>query len=415
MYNIVIADDEWLIREGLKHTVDWDEIGCSIVAEATDGEEALQLVMERRPDILITDIRMPGMDGLTLAAQARSQLPQLKVIFLTGFDDFSYAHQAIKLQASDFVLKPTNPDELMKVVARVCEQIGNSRDHAAALQNLHEQLEQGQVLILEKLLHDQMLGIADDISCRMLEEMLERIPLEADGFRVVLTEMDARWLSDESKVLLWDQVCAQMESRSLSTSIPFDESRIAFMMLNGSFNLIEHLRHIRTACEGKLELAFGVSLVHHKHKHIRTAFREASVALGNKRPGTEQAIREFGDIMQWTGQAALPNADNFRQIEAYIQSRYAEDISLSKLAALLHMSEAHFSRLFRKRVGTSFIDYVTHIRMEQAKQLLGLPDARINEVSVSVGYQDARYFSQIFRKYTGKTPTEFRNSRGYDK
>ncbi|UKS30887.1 response regulator [Paenibacillus sp. HWE-109] len=414
MYRIVIADDEWLIREGLKQTVDWANIGCSIVAEAANGEEALQVVLEHKPDILITDIRMPGMDGLSLVAQARSLLPHLMVIFLTGFDDFSYAQQAIKLQASDFVLKPTNPDELIKVVARVCEQIGKSRDHAATLQNLHEQLEQGQVLIMQKLLHDQMLGIADDASCIMLEELLRGCHLEKEGFRVVLTEVDARLLDNPPGMSLWHKVVGLMESRSLNRAIQFDESRIAFIMLNGSGDIIPHLRQTAAAYAGNLELTFGVSLPYHKQEHMRTAFREASVALRNKRPGAEQTISEFGDILQWTGQAALPNADNFRQIEAYIQSRYAEDISLSKLAALLHMSEAHFSRLFRKRVGTSFIDYVTQIRMEQAKQLLGLPDARINEVSVSVGYQDARYFSQIFRKYTGKTPTEFRNGRGYN-
>ena len=259
MYKLFIVEDEWLVLEGLKQTIPWEDMRCTVIGEARNGQAALEGMKANPPDILLTDIRMPAMDGIQLAEQAKALWPQVQLVFLTGFDDFSYAQKAIRLGAADFVLKPTNPDELMEVFGRLTSRLDEER----RLQSLN------------------------------------RANAEAD-----------QW----------------------------------------------------------------------------------------NRPGEEpsEALRASG----------------FDDIVAYIGEHYGEEISLQSIAEQYHMSESHFSRLFKKQVGTSFLEYLTLTRVRHARELLKNPRFKIYEVSVKVGYQDARYFSQIFRKYTGETPTEFRKRLG---
>ncbi|WP_232238746.1 response regulator [Paenibacillus forsythiae] len=407
---MLITDDEWLIREGLKQTIDWQALGCEIVAEASNGEQSLQAVKEHKPDILLTDIRMPAMNGMQLAEEAQRVHPKLRIIFLTGFDDFTYAQQAVRLKAADFVLKPTNPDELLEVMEKVCLEIKASRESETVEQELREWVSAGYTLVMEKLLHDQLLGISNPRSLKMLTEIIDNRRLSGEGFRIALIQYEDSnyWLEhlkDELHDRLWDILMGppvtlggNLAALLIGADSGADSSRL--------WSRIQEI-------SGKSQLAVGLSLTHRSLESIGQAHREAAAALHFKRPGSGQksGIHKFGDIELWGDQPAASDAANFKQVEAFIQTRYAEDISLQLLAAQFHVSEAHFSRLFRKATGTTFIDYLTQVRMEKAMELLCSPDSRIYEVSLAVGYQDSRYFSQLFRKATGKTPTEFRKER----
>ncbi|NGM83447.1 response regulator [Paenibacillus sp. 7124] len=410
MYKVLITDDEWLIREGLKQTIDWQALECEIVAEASNGEQSLQAVKEHKPDILLTDIRMPSMDGMQLAEEAQRIHPKLRIIFLTGFDDFTYAQQAVKLKAADYILKPTNPDELVEVFEKVCGDIKASRDNETVEQELREWVSAGYTLVLEKLLHDQLLGISDPKSARMLTEIIDNRRLCEEGFRIALIQYEDHtcWyeqLKDELHDRLWDML--------IGPPVTLGGNRAALMIGADSGDHGKQLWSRIQEISGNSPLVIGLSLPHQSLESVGQAHREATDALHLKRPGPGQksGVYEFGDIECWGEQPIATDAANFKQVEAFIQTRYAEDLSLQQLAAQFHISEAHFSRLFRKATGTTFIDYVTQVRMEKAMELLSSPDSRIYEVSLAVGYQDSRYFSQLFRKATGKTPTEFRKER----
>ncbi|AHV97002.1 two component transcriptional regulator, arac family protein [Paenibacillus sabinae T27] len=410
MYKVLITDDEWLIREGLKQTIDWQALDCEIVAEALNGEQSLQAVKEHKPDILLTDIRMPSMDGMQLAEEAQRIHPSIRIIFLTGFDDFTYAQQAVKLKAADYVLKPTNPDELVEVFEKVCGDIKASRDNETVERELREWVSAGYTLVLEKLLHDQLLGISDPKSARMLTEIIDNRRLCEEGFRIALIQYEDHtcWheqLKDELHDRLWDIL--------IGPPVTLGGNRAALMIGADSGDHGKQLWSRIQEISGNSPLVIGLSLPHQSLESVGQAHREATAALHFKRPGPGQksGVYEFGDIECWGEQPVATDAANFKQVEAFIQTRYAEDLSLQQLAAQFHISEAHFSRLFRKATGTTFIDYVTQVRMEKAMELLSSPDSRIYEVSLAVGYQDSRYFSQLFRKATGKTPTEFRKER----
>ncbi|WP_010270568.1 response regulator transcription factor [Paenibacillus senegalensis] len=265
MYRIIIADDEYMIREGIKTTLPWDELGCEVVGEAADGLSAWELIESAAPDIVLTDIRMPGMNGLDLASQVAKHYPQVRIIFLTGFNEFEYARQAVKLGAFDYVLKPTNPEELV----RTLESAKLEMDKERSLMNHLRELEQ-QVLQLTQEAEDQ------------------DPDLDSDRVTVVKDKYD------------------------------------------------------------------------------------------------------------------------FYKIDDFLEEHYAEEISLQEVASLLHMSEGHFCRLFKKQTGRNFLEHLTQFRIDKAKPLLADLRLKMYEVAEKVGYRDSRYFSQIFRKVTGETPTDYR-------
>lgn len=122
---MLVVDDEWYIRDGIA-TYPWEKFGCKVVGSAENGEEALEMVKMLQPDMVITDIKMPGMDGLAFIKEAKEIMPEMEVILLTGYSDFEFAKTAVQLGVTDYILKPTNFDELEKTVLRLSEKIRRS-------------------------------------------------------------------------------------------------------------------------------------------------------------------------------------------------------------------------------------------------------------------------------------------------
>ncbi len=116
MYKVVIIDDEPIIVEGLSKAIDWEEMGCSVVGSAPDGQQGISLIREKQPDIVISDICMPGLNGLKMIAALRSEYPDMQITILTGYREFEYAREAILLGVTRFLLKPSRMDELKEAI-----------------------------------------------------------------------------------------------------------------------------------------------------------------------------------------------------------------------------------------------------------------------------------------------------------
>ena len=123
LYRIILVDDEEEVRKGIIRKIDWETLGFQVVGDAENGEEALEMIEQLEPDMVMTDIRMPYMDGLTLSAKIRQKYPSIKIIIFSGFDDFEYAQQAIKLNVTEYILKPVNVEELTEILTRVHENL----------------------------------------------------------------------------------------------------------------------------------------------------------------------------------------------------------------------------------------------------------------------------------------------------
>ncbi|MBE5830654.1 MAG: response regulator [Butyrivibrio sp.] len=135
MIKVMIVDDEKYVRMGIKNDTDWALIGCEVVAEASNGEMALDMAGQFRPDLVISDIKMPKMDGIELAGRLLEKYPDTKVIFLTAYNEFEYARQAVRLGVSDYLLKPFHDGELEGAIQRLLHLHPNASAAQAELEN----------------------------------------------------------------------------------------------------------------------------------------------------------------------------------------------------------------------------------------------------------------------------------------
>lgn len=159
MFRVMIIDDEPIIRKGIRNIINWKQFDCEVCAEASDGEEGKNLIEDFRPDILLTDIRMPGTDGLAMIRAVKDLVPHSKIIILTGYRDFDYVQEAIKLGVFDFVLKPTKIEELTAVLGRAVSELKCLVKRDEELEKLKKLFEQNIPVLKEKLLYDILYGI----------------------------------------------------------------------------------------------------------------------------------------------------------------------------------------------------------------------------------------------------------------
>ena len=138
MLKIFLAEDEVIVRETIKRMIPWEELGFELVGEAADGEMALPLLIRQKPDLLITDIKMPFMDGLTLAKLAKKELPELKIVILSGYDDFNYAKQAINIGVEDYLLKPITKNALIERISEIRSRYDTKRHRKNTMRNSRE-------------------------------------------------------------------------------------------------------------------------------------------------------------------------------------------------------------------------------------------------------------------------------------
>ena len=202
MYKVLIVDDEPIIRKGLRNIINWKNFGCEVVAEAADGLDGLELIREHKPDIIITDIKMPETDGLSMIRQIKKDVPDSKIIILTGHRDFDYVHEALKLGVTDFLLKPSRIEELTSAISRAVKELKFQNQRSEEFDKLSQLFTQNISVLREKLLYDIIYEIntnRDDI-----KEKLELFQTRQGNFLMLLVQNDAEE-SDGSDISQYDR------------------------------------------------------------------------------------------------------------------------------------------------------------------------------------------------------------------
>ncbi|MEK8126538.1 response regulator [Paenibacillus filicis] len=352
MIKLIIVDDEFLIRDGLQTMIPWSELGIEVIGTAADGCSGWELVRQGQPHILLSDIRMPGMDGLELCRRTLEQFPPIKCILLTGHGEFEYAQQAVKLGAYDFVLKPTDEQQLMAVMERAVRDIG-----------LQEQEERD---LLQLLCYRYMQEPGE----ASLGKLLSRFPAGAS------------------------YVVAAWQDEAISPR--------AVVWLDGEDGKLEETEAaIRLQLSGQgldPALSLGVSEVFHRPEELPLAARQAGYAL-SRQAAYGQGLAFF---------SSMNHRERMLQFVERVDRLYAAPLTVTELSAEAYMSESYFSKLFKQVTGRKFTDYVADKRIEEAKHYLRETHYLTYEIAQRVGYNDQRYFSQVFKKTTGMTPSEYR-------
>ncbi|MBB6732473.1 response regulator transcription factor [Cohnella zeiphila] len=511
---LMIVDDEVIIRTGLATVIDWREMGISLLPPAGSAEEALARLPEERPDILLTDIRMTGKTGLELAEEAARMLPRLEVVILSGYDDFIYTQQAIRQNVSDYLLKSSRPEEIIKTMLKVKKKAEERRvtltgeerrRREESMRRFRRWVEEGipdagervelpgdralpfgeeaglggawtvaliaaggwgaSVKEASLLLFAVDNALKDTLPCvsfaqdgriaaalrsdagspcaeayRAAFAKIERVLKckltvvfgteakhprelhasyaaadEAFGFKPLMKP--AVWSFDDVRHRQGGQsVCTAEEEKELSSLLlENDPMRLKAWAQTYARALAEDAEATPATFEAALQ-----SVVIAAHRWLdralaatgRDSAQEARPAMPAGKLGTapgELLFQHLYGIMElYHGKLAGGQASHVRRALAYIEEMLGEDVRLRQIASRVHLHPSHLSDLFKKETGMRFVDYVTKKKMERAADILLSSPAKISEVAGMVGFGDVKYFGQMFKKYAGKTPSEYR-------
>ena len=525
MLKVFLVEDEFVIREGIKNNIDWETHGYEFCGEAGDGELAYPMIQRLRPDIVITDIRMPFMDGLELSRLIRRELPDIEIIILSGYQEFEYAKEAIKLGVAQYLSKPINGEELLAELEELSAKIEEKRRATQIRERYLKEMEENTLRERKKLF--QSLVVGDNTAAELLESA-ERlgIDLSAPWYNIILFKTQSlRHAQDEYSGSL---IRIEEELRSLedgTTVVSFDRNLEgkAFLLKAESEEQLqlqqqEYIEKIKDIMEKYEHVRYfgGIGRPVNRLRELPASFEQASHAFAHRylvqdsrildggylAQGTEEEhfdikqvnpkqidrtrIQEFlkqGDreevvyfveeffrdlsnkalqsnifrqyitmdayfcvadflesLSTDTQDPETPSQDEktqqdsdsaiqyiirildkaleardraassrYEQVMKYIEENYAEEeLSLNLLASHVNFSPNHLSMIFSQQTGMSFIKYLTDYRMNKAKELLRCTGKRSSLISQEVGYKDPHYFSYLFKKTQGMTPTQYR-------
>jgi len=395
-WSIIIADDEAIIREGIRGAIAWEQLGLTVVGEAEDGEEALELALAHQVDIMLVDLSMPIMNGLTLIRHIHEQLPACKIIIITGHDEFSYAQEAIKLEVTDYILKPVNPEHLTEVLGSVIAKLENDHTQHNIMQTASKQIEKHIDLLRDRVCLDWMRG---ELSLDEIREQLLVLHLPQHEIAAVcllrwpeLTSGETLYSQRDRQLLLFAIENIVLECLGDKDCIHFrdyDEYLVFLLQQHPSEALLDRI--------------------------VRSVHDYLNIQLLICCEPNKQGMEELHSVYQ----LAKSNINRdwklpplVKQAKEWVQAHYMDqELSLEKAAKSLNVTPVYLSRLFKQETGRSFIHYLTTVRMKRAIDLLHGSDMPIHEIAQQIGYDTQHYFSTAFKKTIGLSPNQYRKSK----
>ncbi|MEX2414897.1 MAG: response regulator [Paenibacillaceae bacterium] len=391
-WKLLIADDEAIIRDGIRETIQWDQLSLVVVAEAEDGEEALEQALLHQVNIILVDLNMPIMNGLMVMKQIREQLPECRIVIITGHDEFTYAQEAIRLDVDDYILKPVNPAQLTEVLGKLSRQLTQQVVEDKYLTVASRQIEKNITILRERFCKEWLEGNLREEEVR---EQLEFLQLPLDDptlLGVIRFEKDAGkpYITEKDRQLYLFAI------ENIAGEILQPWSHIIFRDHYGLIVIIiwaqvadEVLHSIMNAIREYLKI---------------TAYPSFEVIDEHQRGIVQSYNRAKENIYQLTQLSPMVRRGQQLIKEQYMNS----ELTLEMLADELQISPIYMSRQLKEELGTSFIQLLTQTRMNKAIYYLDSGDLSINEISELVGFDNQHYFSTSFKKNVGLSPNQYR-------
>ena len=367
MLKIYFVEDDAAIRESIIRNVKWENYGYEFVGQAPDGEIAYKEILSLRPDVIITDLRMPFMDGLELSKLVRKEMPEVKIIILTGYNDFESVQEALHIGVAKYLLKPVTNETLTATIADIRDLILEEQEYRAHREQYISDMAQ---------LRD--LSLSDGDISKVDRNLIERFLRSGS----VITVQD-----------LMDDLLTAIGRKNLQSFL-FRQ----YIVMDMYFLVTEFLEKV--GVEKSLIL-----------KHFDKIQPQASELTSVS--GTCQYLTELiKSAVELRNSSANKRYDNsVEKAQEYIRENFSnEDISLNTVSKIVNLSPTHFSTIFSKESGKTFMEFLTEVRMDKAKELLLCSPKRSSEIAYEVGYRDPHYFSYVFKRMVGCSPREFRAS-----
>ena len=409
-YTVVVADDEDELREAVCTMIPWQDYGFRLVGSASNGLDALQLVETHAPDLLLTDIRMPFISGIELARQVREVRPATNIAFLSGYDDFEYAKQAIQYNIISYMLKPLTMEglgaELRTIRKKIDAQYAMFRQTGPRTDGSDLQAAMLMPLVLDDYAELEGEAQAEGYArqCGLLRDVDDK-----PGYTVMVSTLlneDGGNGTEPSFVASVDRLASKY-LRSVSF---FASGKVISVLLGNASDFDEYLHILADEIPQMADRVLGkrcrigVSRVVRALTDLHGAYREAMEAL-RQGDGTEGGAQFISDLAPAAKGGELLCK---RALEALDQHYMEADLSLVSLSGMLTVSPNHLSACIKKYTGETFINILIRKRMEAARELLTASCLKVQEVAQRCGYTDQHYFSYCFKKYCGESPNAMR-------
>jgi two-component system response regulator YesN len=426
---ILVADDEQLERRALSSIISNIDLHTIELTEASNGRQAVELARAGVVDIAFLDIRMPGMDGLEAAQELKKLHPEVRIIFVTAFDHFDYAREAIRLGVDEYLVKPASPEDIRKTVFRMADKMD-----AARMARIHTDQPMKPDVKALALLEDELrsdLARGDMVGERIrsfiqLKGLEEQLPVAAvirfsgtclpeSGIRHTqlrrVMELMEHQLKASGRYILSGTDGTELRSVVIQTSTVSSEAGRDGVVAK----IKEGFQTVVTAARSILgvHIVIGACPFPCSDKAAAPSaqlspFIHASDAVAIARNGQPVVIL---DPETWNPADANRHcASTVERAICYMRDHLSEDMSLADVATAVGTAPSHLSRLFSRNKGDTFIHVLCRLRIDMAKKLLRTNQYRIKEVYTMVGFNDQAYFSRVFRKYEGTSPLNFRSS-----
>ena len=408
---VFLADDEVVVREGIRESFPWDETEYTLVGEAPDGEMALPMIRDTNPDIVITDIRMPFMDGIERCRILRAQMPWIAIIVLSGYDEFEYARQCIQLGVREYLVKPINSENLREALDKVSRQLADERktlEHAASLR---ARIGNDEQLVKEKLLASLY---SEEAAAEDSHSVLKH--LQSMGCNVIApfyAVVDAAF----NPVSNGQQIALDLaESSGGIIHASSTRTGCALLTLGDTAADAEErayafasslVRELERA--GSSEIRVGIGEIVDTPEDILKSFKAARHIrhILVERAGEKNMIlgtREMGEV---SDDANTPGV--ISEAKLYMSEHFTDpNLMLQDVAKAVNMSNSRFSTVFSQQTGQTFTEYLIYLRLNKAKEMLRTTGIKSSQIARESGYNDSHYFSYIFKKNVGITPSEYR-------
>lgn len=530
LYKLALVDDEEDVRVSIAKKVDWNALGFELVGSVSNGEEALELAEQTHLDVVMTDIKMPFMDGLTLCAKLKENYKNTKVVLYSGFDDFELAREAVHLEAEEYLLKPISAKDLENVFGKVKENLDREFDERRNMENLYDFYQKNLPMMREHLLTGMLEGRLSEEQAQSMIKSYE-MDFVAPYYAVAVVRPEVHGGKDALAgqmiyFSLLNLAKEYLEKNVKSYTFMYIDSIVSIARLEQADAIQDFVYHMDQVCKMGARLlgvnvVAGVGLAYASLNKIAASYEDAKEALEYRIViGSEAQVIYINDVEPKTTTDFLPELQGlsaiihsmkfggkeevavviaefakelkegmvsvqqcqlafmetmtellklmrnyqldvtdvfeegfdpyeeihkFRSIDEfaswlqdtcnkirrmirqerndttktmtekakqYIEEHYSQsDLSVEDLCSHLNVSATYFSTMFKKAVGMSFVSYLTQVRLEHAVDLLNNTEDKSYIIAEKVGYTEPNYFSYVFKKKYGISPSKYRTNK----
>lgn len=466
MYRIMLADDEGIMLEALKNIITSNFGEECEIATAKTGRAVVELAESFRPDIAFMDIQMPGINGIQAMKEIQKYNKNTIFIVISAYDKFSYAKEAINLGVLEYLTKPVNKRVVIDVCMKAMKKVDEARQKRSDDLKIREKLETV-IPILESgylyniLLMDsfhnynsnyrQLLGIEEKYGFVIVvefgdsQENGELTNAVGAGVRAEKFYPELREIAKE----FFRCLVGPVMGNRVVLLVPYEKASIDY---DERVHILTKTRNMIYKLEVRIDSSFraGIGRIR-EEENLRESYTEAVQALRevdshvvhiNDIPAEAENAEEYPqelkdryirelqrcstreEVKRWFQNQSREisramDSDREKQSESvmerakvYIRQNFQKDLTLDEVSKIVDISPYYFSKLFKQETGENFIEYLTKVRMKNAEELLKDSHYSIKEICVMSGYGDPNYFSRIFKKYEGVTPSEYRERLG---